>query len=131
MIAYHHWSGGVYPEAYVVIRSRSCEIVRSVGYLKSCVVENDVKLCALFVDSAAHFFYLFHVGELCCHNVSVNAQRLYLAEDLCAVLLCSAVENEVAALLSHENSGKISDSTARARNERPFAFYVYHVFFLP
>ena len=131
MIADHHGSGGVDPEADVIIRCRCCEIFRSVGYLKTCVVEDDVELCPSLVDSSAHRLHLFHVGKLCGDYIGVNAQSLHLAEHLCTVLLGTAVEHQITAQLSHFYGCEIAESAACACDECPSAFYIYHVFYLP
>ena len=99
---------------------------RAVGDLQTGVVEHDVHGHIQRVDLAEHGFHGSKIVQLGGHGMSGNAQRLHLGLDLLSAFQRAAVQDQVAALLSHEDGGQIADAAACAGDQRPLAFHIDH-----
>ena len=121
---------GVHIEADQIILLGGGQVLVAVGDLQPGVVQHDIHRHFQCINLCQHIVHSGKIVQFAGHTMSLYAHCFRLSLHLLGAFQGAAVENQVAALLGHEDSGQVTNAAAGAGDQRPFAFHIDHKGFL-
>ena len=127
MIADHGRGDGIDPEADLIILYRGLHILRAIGDLEAGIVEHNIHGNAQGVDLGEHALHRVQIVQIRGYGAGLDTPGFDFSQHFFGMREAAAVENQVAALIRHEQGGEIADAAGGTGDEGPFSFDVIHV----